>query len=380
MAKKSLVSKRFDSFWVMVNLAGPQYWKVSRDGTIEKVNDVDPKDSPVISFDEDDYRGVFDHHISRNGARKHFLREYSEKSRLLYRGGKKPVYATPIHRLMQFNHYVYPGAWFMDKLIARDQLTHEEDKIIGFSFDREDDGDPFRIVVLYAWRADGSMSAPSVSLNPADIELIVSEFAKDNGVEASEVLLYPAEDIFDVGPGMAYPLEEDTLGIPMSRVYSAAATLFLVATVGVSGLDGWHMFSQKLAEKETLRIKKETAKVKSDQNRYVHDHLQGYIKSSTMVPSIALKYAGELYEPNTKLSRIEIANGIGAISVEVSFYQDRDIKQGFMPREIMEYMTLKQNIPGLTREQITLKGDTNAYEIKFTFKAANDSYFDLAGV
>ena len=67
MAKKlrSLSPNRtFDTFWVMINLSGPRYWKISKDG-IEKTGAPARNEGPVISFDEvSDFRVAY----QKNGS------------------------------------------------------------------------------------------------------------------------------------------------------------------------------------------------------------------------------------------------------------------------------------------------------------------------
>ena len=96
-------NRTFDTFWVLINLSGPRYWKVSRD-SIEKSSAPLPNEGPVISFDEtSDFRVSYQKSSSVKQATKYFLTEKQEKSRVfqgpkynLGQGSYTPFYGTPI--------------------------------------------------------------------------------------------------------------------------------------------------------------------------------------------------------------------------------------------------------------------------------------------
>ncbi len=163
-------NRTFDTFWVLINLSGPRYWKVSRD-SIEKSSAPLPNEGPVISFDEtSDFRVSYQKSSSVKQATKYFLTEKQEKSRVfqgpkynLGQGSYTPFYGTPIARLELFQHKVFPGAYFIDHLLAKQKIKLDEARVIGFKFeDANELGEGFTIIVLYGIHTNGELSEPQV--------------------------------------------------------------------------------------------------------------------------------------------------------------------------------------------------------------------------
>lgn len=377
-----MARKNFDEFLIMINLSGPRYWKVSKN-QIQVADAPLTNEIPVISFGEFDFRGFFGDGASRSIAKKYFLREFSEKCRLLYSGSKKPIYATPVHRLAEFDHPLFPGSWFLDRLLERDKVDYKEkDRIVGFSLEAGsvEDGSSSRFLILFAWRTDGSMSQPEITINPHDIELVVTEFAKSNDVNVDEILLYPTEDVLDIGPGNMYPPEEDVSGIAYSKIYQSLAGIFAIGFLGFTGINA--LTYQKIESEKAiaLEVKKQIEKVKSDQGKVVGDHIYSFANATSIRPSNIFSAVENLYSPQVDIGVASSVLKSGTDGrVGLRFLTHEKLTGEDVPQEIVHYLTLKKEYLNSNKILLTYNGSGKYYEAEYTFKAVDDSFFNIIG-
>jgi hypothetical protein len=148
----------------------------------------------------------------------------------------------------------------------------------------------------------------------------------------------------------------------------------------MSGVDGWNVIHRESVKKEVKHYKAEIGRLKNEQSQYVYDHVWQYAKTLSIHPERLIQAAEKLVEPNVKIMEVNAVKNAGTAKVEVHFNKSEDQhSKKIIPVEVMEYLTVKKDIPGLTRSKNILKGDTSAYEIEFSFQAVDDSFSRLAG-
>lgn len=388
MAKKARAlspSRTFDTFWVMINLSGPRYWKVSPEG-IEKVGAPLPQEGPVLSFDEtSDFRVAYQKTASIKQAAKYFLTEKQEKCRLfvgskynLGAGNYTPYYGTAVNRVDQFSHRLFPGSYFVDQLLARQKIKLEEDRVVGFRFeDPSNTNDGFSIVILYGLRTNGDMTEPQVSLNPPELELIIRDYAQTNGIENFEPMLFTMEDLARVPQGIGYPVEAMVGTIPV-RYFTSIIALGLLGTAGLSfAYSGYLWLSIESAKKDARVADKRAADAKKKMEQLLVTNLPQLAERTSINYNRLFTYSEQIYNPVMSIKDATMTRESGIIEVDVFIFGG---SKGLNPYNEI-FALINSELPqGLIRKNTYVSGDSNAYKIQFEFQSLDSTIHSLIGL
>lgn len=366
-----------DSFWVMVNLGNrPRYWKISRDGVVKKEAPPVGGDGPVLSFDEgSDYRVT----LASGGASaaaRHFLQENLAKTRV-FSPNKKVWYGTPVERLAEFDHHIYSGTYFLDRLL--DKVGRPDDaRIVGFRFHSGDE-DSFTIVVMYALQQSGELSALQLSLNPPDLDLTLREFASEHSVTDTDPLLFSVSDVLGLTAGQAYPSEDMLFGVPQRALYTGIAAIIGVAAFASFAFSGYQYVRTNEMKAETAAITKNVAKVQLSTATLLADNIYRYAALSSLNVERAIGYAEALWRPDVAIDSLSADRSIGKIVTRVAIQHVTKSANGSSAVELNDYATIQNNVErtfdtGLTRGKTSLKQDSHAYEVEYSFQT-----MDLVG-
>jgi len=385
--KKLNHKNTFDTFWVMINLSGPRYWKVTPD-TIEKTSAPSATEGPVICFDEaSDFRIALPKKGSVAQATKYFLTEKQEKCRVFTgpRGNigsetYTPFYGTPVTRVEQFEHRIYPGAYFIDVLLQQQKIKLNEDRVIGFKL-QHDDEDGFCIIVLFAVRPNGDISEPQVSLNPPEFDLIVRDYAQRNGIEQTEPLLFNIEDLHKVPLGIGYPVEPMLGNTPIRYITSLVA----IGLMGVSCVSfvysGYLWLGAQSARENTTRLNAQTEQVKRQINTIVQSNIGQLSELTSVRYNKLFEYALVIHQDNITFDRALINREKGQFFVTANLFQSAT-RTNLIPFDYtLVTKALKKELPeGLTRTNILIGNNTNAYKIEYEFKALDSNIHSALGI
>lgn len=389
MAKKARSlspGRTFDTFWVMINLSGPRYWKVSPTG-IEKVGAPLPHEGPVLCFDEtSDFRVAYPKNGSIKQAAKYFLTEKQEKCRVfmgskynLGAGNYTPYYGTAVNRVDQFAHRLFPGAYFIDQLVVRQKIKLSEDRVVGFKFEEQtDSGDGFSIIILYGLRTNGDMTEPQVSLNPPELDLIIRDYAQTNGIENFEPMLFTIDDLARVPQGIGYPVEAMVGTVPV-RYFTSMVALGLLGTAGLSfAYSGYLWLSIESAKRDATVAEKRASDAKKKTEQLLIANLPQLAERTSVDYSRLFTYSEQIYNPVMSIKEASITRETGAIQVDVFIF-------GGPSKELNPYNDISALVnsdlpPGLVRKNTYVSGDSNAYKIQFEFQSLDSTIHSLIGL
>lgn len=388
MAKKARAlspSRTFDTFWVMINLSGPRYWKVSPEG-IEKTGTPSPQEGPVLCFDEtSDFRVAYQKKASNKQAAKYFLTEKQEKCRV-FSGSKynlgaenyTPYYGTAVNRIDQFAHRLFPGSYFVDQLLARQKVKLEEDRVVGFRLeDPSNTNDGFSIVILYGLRTNGDMTDPQVSLNPPELDLIIRDYAHSNGIENFEPMLFTMEDLARVPQGIGYPIEAMVGTIPV-RYFTSILALGLLGAAGVSfAYSGYLWYSIEGSKKEASAADKRATNAKKKMEQLLLTSIPQLSERTTINYNRLFTYAEQIYNPAISIKDATMTRESGTINVDILIFGG---PKGISPYSNI-FALINNELPeGLIRKNTYVSGDSNAYTIQFEFQSMDSTINSLIGL
>lgn len=389
MAKKARSlspGRTFDTFWVMINLSGPRYWKVSPTG-IEKVGAPLPQEGPVLCFDEtSDFRISYPKNGSIKQAAKYFLTEKQEKCRVFmgtkYNLGANsftPYYGTAVNRVDQFSHRLFPGSYFIDQLLVRQKVKLEEDRVVGFRFEEQSDtGDGFSIIILYGLRTNGDMTEPQVSLNPPELELIIRDYAQTNGIENFEPMLFSMEDLARIPQGIGYPIEPMVGTIPV-RYFTSMLALGLLGTAGLSfAYSGYLWLSIESAKSDAIVAEKRANEAKKKTEQLLIASLPQLAERTSIDYNRLFTYSEQIYNPVMVIKEASLTRDVGSIQADIYIFGAG--AKGLNPYNDI-FALVNNDLPqGLTRKNTYVSGDSNAYKIQFEFQSLDSTIHSLIGL
>lgn len=381
---KSLGPKdSFSTFWVMINLNGPRYWKISN-GVIEKSSAPGENQGPVLSFDDTaDFRVRFDKSSSLASARKYFLTEKQEKCRAVQ--GKKGVYyGTPFGRIEQFEHRLYPGSFYIDQLIEKKHISFDQDRVVGFSFESNDD-DKFNIIVLYSITVSGDISQPEIALNPPDLQLVIREYAQQNGVVDNEPILFTIEDLIDnvvAGPG--YPIEDMLGAVPLKSIEKIGASILGVALLASLGISGFQYLSTQSNLSNIKTTESSIQQKKTATDTLIRENIHAFSRLTSVKANMLTSYSDLLWSNYSLVTTAKADRENGLLKARIPVEVADSTGNGGTSKRLNSYDNIKKTLDrtftdGLSRGKLTLSADNNAYEIEYNFKTLDNNLNSLVG-
>ena len=384
LKQKSIGPKqKFDTFWVMINLNGPRYWKIA-DGIIEKSSAPSAHQGPVISFDDtSDFRVKFDKSSSVSNAKKYFLTEKQEKCRV-FNGAKGVYYGTPIGRIEQFEHKLYPGAYYLDQIIENKKIEFEQDKIVGFSFESNDESS-FNIIVLYSLTTGGELSQPEIALNPPDIQLVIREYAQQNGVVDTDPVLFSIDDILNnviAGPG--YPTEDmvGTVSLKSIEVFIAAA--LGLGVLGSGTISGYQYLASEHNLSTEKSIKTQIASKKAATDNLLRENIHAFAKLTSVDGAQTTSLSEVLWTRYSLVTTASSTRDGGLLKARIPVESVEQLATGGFVTKLNDYDVIKKTLDrtfteGLSRGKLTLSAENNAYEIEYNFKTLDNNFISIVG-
>lgn len=388
MAKKNPTQQRIrpkdriDSFWVMISLGMARYWKVSSSG-IEKSGAPAEHQGPVLTFDDtSDFRFASAKKVSAADARSYFLTQHQEKCRV-FSSSPTVYYGTPIARIHQFEHTLYPGAYYLDMLLEKNKVSLDQDKVVGFSFQVGGE-DEFNIVVLFARRPNGDMSPPQVSLNPPDLNLTIREFADNHKATDEDPILYTVEDIIGLPAGTGYPIEDLVLGTSVRSIKRSVASILALTTAASFAMSGYHYMAAAAVADEAQAQKKRTAEVSTSIEKLLQVELHKYARMNSVKTDSLFNYAESLWSKYSLVTHAQIDRKNGVLKAYIPVEETVQDGSGKVARKLNDYAEIRKQLDkptaeGLARSKTTLSQDTNAYQVEYNFQSLDSDFSSVAG-
>jgi hypothetical protein len=374
-----------DSFWVMVVLGRPRYWKISSSGIVKQDDGPSPGEGPVLSFDAtSDYRVQ----IGKGGAKaasNAFLQEYLTKTRV-FSINKKVWYGTPVERLDDFDHPIYSGTFFLDRLLDNvDRPT--ESTVVGFRFQTGGEDD-FTIVVMYALLSSGELTGLQLALNPPDLYLTLREFADQHKIVGTEPLLFGISDVLGLTVGLSYPVGAMLFGIPKKSAQNAMALAISTVALASYAISGYQYVRAQEMTKSTLEITQQVANSRISIDKILIEHITRYAAMNSINVSRSLGYAEELWAPNVAIESLNADRDNGKIVARIAIQHSvtgiagakGPIGMGLESFEDITNNVERKFDNGLTRGKTSLKQESHTYEVEYSFQAMDSAIPTIAGI
>ena len=212
----------------------------------------------AVSFSKEDHAIKVEKALSFSAAENLALQEIGEPVHLVNRTTDlSTIYATLEERALSSSYRLYPGQQAVDALVNKVH-TKGRAAITGFVFKSREG--KIALCVLFYINADGLSTKPQVTLNPDNLDFVLTQFAltrKLNIKDIDKFLFSNAEFLSQVNSLKAYPNERVWQGLPLSLITNFVS---LSVAVGATLLAGWagvnyYQVSQLTSQIETLNTK-----------------------------------------------------------------------------------------------------------------------------
>lgn len=275
---------------------------------------VTPAPEEVISFSKEDIRFHTEGAMSYSKAQDMAIEEVGEIVAVVNRTKDlSAVYCTREERATSSPYRVGAGQQALDLLLKK---TGREGQSLVTGFSLKDASGLSSVVVLYYVSQDGESSKPQVTVNPDNMEFVLSQFTSSRKInrKETEVVLFTNADLLSVAADIKFFADEKVWnGIPvrvLQNVGAGITGLVAAGTVTWVGL-GYlqkqslvaqsakvHVKEKALTEKNNARIETSlvsfAANISQDQARMFH------LAQQVWVPTA--KVSAEMKSEETKIT------------------------------------------------------------------------------
>lgn len=375
LPKVSTKSTRVDapqsSLDVLVELEGGRrvYWRIG----VDTVKEIDPANVALAaSFSKKEYRYYSKKPLSYGQAMDMALAELGEDLSIV--NGTKTacaVYASTASRIQEMGSMrVGPGLFLLDLLI-KEVREPDEELMFGLHLTGGEGGRS--LVVLYHMTGAGEVSATQITVNPDNLNFVMSQFAASRRLDRDKVkvVVLKNEDLLKVaGQLQPYPNEAMWNGVALRQIMVGLALASGVAALG-AGAFGAQAFYGKASLQAALTT--ETAK-KNQTLRAIDEMLANSVVSFAATQSLALEViaqrAGEVWTPGAKVV-------LEATSEKEQYFVTRQLLSGeasgsapnVLQRLTMDKLTpmlTSEPPPGCTKAIPNISGGMNALQVTVT--------------
>ena len=354
---------------IYVQLEGNQrefFWSIRANG-LEEIGRESV--TTAISFSRDDFAIKAPKALAFKAAQDLALQDIGEPVHLVNRSKDLGyVYATREERPLTAGFRLAPGQQALDRLVKRKKLVQGKPLITGFEF--TDDDQRIAIAILYFISTEGEISKPQVTLNPDRMEWVVGEFAKQRKLNRKDVdvtLFRNADFLAEVGGLQAYPAEAVWQGIPVSRLWRAAAMVTLAGSVLSCGWTGLgYVQQQKVsASIESLTNRQNSEKDRS--SRLIAKSIYSFADALSIDQDQVFNTAQLLWLPGTKL-QVEAKPDRTTYQVKVPVvtnktFDNKPSVDATPPKPQVEAALQIQAPPGCHKDTASVSGNMNEIEI-----------------
>ncbi|MBC8738468.1 hypothetical protein F6X40_16965 [Paraburkholderia sp. UCT31] len=341
------------------------FWKLTSDGFTE-IESTEARQ--VYSFSGDDWAIKSLKVLPYKGAEDLAVETISEPVHIVNRTKDLGfVYATLEARALQKPFKMAPGQQALDMLV-KSRTDTEKPLIYGFLFRDAKSG--ASVSILNSLNVDGSIGKPHVTLNPDNMEFVLTQFAASRRIKRAEaeLRLFDNADFLGIAGALQfYPHERVWRGIPISGVVRAVATL---AAIGAAGSMVWAGQAYVRVLTNTTAIDTLTARVQDTQKRasgVIAGSIYRFAQTMSLDTDSALNGAAALWRPGSTVEltadqdsfkyvvRVPVTNG-------EMFNNKPSVESTARPSDILDVINI-QPPHGCRRDVVSVSGNLNEIEV-----------------
>jgi hypothetical protein len=228
-----------------------------------------PAPEEVISFSKEDVRFHTDAPMPYSKAQDMAIEELGEMVALVNRSKDlAALYTTREDRATASPYRIAPGQQALDILLKKTGRVGQS-LVTGFSL--KDESGKSSVVVLYSVTAEGESSKPQVTVNPDNMEFVLSQFTSSRKInrKETEVVLYTNEDLLSViGDVKFFANEKVWNGIPIRVLQNVGAGVTGLVAAGAVAWAAAGFTQKQLLVSENAKVQS-TAKALTEKNTHV---------------------------------------------------------------------------------------------------------------
>lgn len=277
------------------------FWRVKPDA-LDEVNSSEV--TLAASFSPQDLRLRAEGIKSHKGALDLVMSEVGDDVRVVFKPkSSNIVYATTTARVLEHSPTrIGPGALLIDRLI-KDDWSESNDIVCCVLLKTSDDANG--LAILYHGNTNGDLSIPQISVNPDNLNFVISQFAsalKLNLETTKVVILGNADLLKEANELVGYPTETSWQGIPLSKVWRVSAVIGAIMATASVTFCGYSYLELSSAEKKTSSYTAKLNATKSEVDVLLSTSLKSFAKLQTLNLPRITERAGEVWTPGAKVS------------------------------------------------------------------------------
>lgn len=360
-------------FHVTLMIGRRLYWEVRAAGIIE-VPEVAREARDLISFDLHDHRLRAPARQSSRQARRAFMREWGEQVRVANRArelgavyGRDPARALP----RPIGCRLHSGLQLMD-LLARQRALPLAGRLLGLRLGSAA-GPGRRLVLLFAFDAEGELLRFQEAANPPDLNYLVEEFCRGlPGLpEATEPEWFDQSDAMAVlGRLQPYPDEDSWFEIPQRRWWQAGHRLALAASGLALGVSAWAAWDDWQARQLLESARAQRFELQRWGDQALGSHVRAVAWSGSSDLAQAFHDAELLWRPGT---RVQVLATPARIDYTLRLAPPEHLEGGIGSSRVWLPHPLRATLdadgsqlpPGVQALDPAIGGDLHAYYLRF---------------
>lgn len=264
---------------------------------------VSPAPDEVISFSKEDIRFHTEGAMSYSKAQDMAIEEVGEIVAVVNRTKDlSAVYCTREERATSSPYRVGAGQQALDLLLKK---TGREGQSLVTGFSLKDASGLSSVVVLYYVSQDGESSKPQVTVNPDNMEFVLSQFSSSRKInrKETEVVLFTNADLLSVAADIKFFADEKVWnGIPVRVLQNAGAGLTgLIAAGAVTWVGLGYLQKQSLvAQAAKVQIKAKALTEKN--NARIETSLVSFAANLSQDQARMFSQAQQVWVPTAKVT------------------------------------------------------------------------------
>ncbi|MDE3009833.1 MAG: hypothetical protein KGI67_03005 [Pseudomonadota bacterium] len=301
------------TFHVSLLIGRRLFWEVGPAGIIE-VPEVARDAAVLVSFDQHDHRLRALQKRSSRQARLAFMREWGEAVRLVNRArdlgavyGRDPGQSVA----RPAGCRLVPGLQLMDQL-ALLRAVDPAGRVLGLRLGAGD-GNGRRLVLLFAYDAQGELQGFQEAANPPALDYLVDEFCRSLAVTPAtgEPIWFDQHDAADVLALLRpYPDEDELFELPLRCWWQAGQRASLACSALALGWSMWGAFDAWSAHVEAQQAQATRRQLAGVIQQGLRQHLRALAWSETVDLAHLFRDAEALWRPGTRVQVLALPDHI----------------------------------------------------------------------
>ena len=356
-------------------------WRVTPSG-LEELKDLGDL-SDAISFSKEDRRFAVEGVLGYKAALDLVLTELGNEAQIVNQSkALNSVYATAQARANGSPFLLRPGLQAVDLLKGDGPFVDANGNAVDviFGFHLTDANADRSLAILYHLDMRGEISAPQISVNPDDMEFMLSQFAALKRVsldEAQTVWFDNAKLLSVAGALQAYPNESVWQGIPLRRILWGVA----LAGCAVSALSGmWAstmLVQQSLKSRSLASLESSVKRIESKSSSLITGHLPQFAQVMSLPAEASLNRAAEFWTPGTQITMVGEARGVQYVMLKPLLTSERfnnrpSVAKRLEGADLLQFVDIPEP-EGCKRESPALVGGMNEVQVTVGCQASDSS-------